>query len=45
MNVQEQEVAVITGESRGLGAGLVEAYRKLGYASQKATRRELGELR
>jgi NAD(P)-dependent dehydrogenase (short-subunit alcohol dehydrogenase family) len=27
-----QKVAVITGASQGIGAGLVEAYRKLGYA-------------
>ncbi|TDC39403.1 SDR family oxidoreductase [Micromonospora sp. 15K316] len=27
-----QKVAVITGGSQGIGAGLVEAYRKLGYA-------------
>jgi NAD(P)-dependent dehydrogenase (short-subunit alcohol dehydrogenase family) len=30
--VQQQKVAVVTGASRGIGAGLVEAYRKLGYA-------------
>jgi NAD(P)-dependent dehydrogenase (short-subunit alcohol dehydrogenase family) len=29
---QTQKVAVITGASRGIGAGLVTAYRKLGYA-------------
>jgi NAD(P)-dependent dehydrogenase (short-subunit alcohol dehydrogenase family) len=28
----EQKVAVITGGSQGIGAGLVDAYRKLGYA-------------
>jgi NAD(P)-dependent dehydrogenase (short-subunit alcohol dehydrogenase family) len=28
---QGQKVAVITGASQGIGAGLVEAYRKLGY--------------
>ncbi|MFI6264977.1 SDR family NAD(P)-dependent oxidoreductase [Micromonospora sp. NPDC051006] len=28
---QEQKVAVITGASQGIGAGLVQAYRKLGY--------------
>jgi NAD(P)-dependent dehydrogenase (short-subunit alcohol dehydrogenase family) len=28
---QEQKVAVITGASQGIGAGLVAAYRKLGY--------------
>jgi NAD(P)-dependent dehydrogenase (short-subunit alcohol dehydrogenase family) len=27
-----QKVAIITGASQGIGAGLVEAYRKLGYA-------------
>ncbi|MFE3260108.1 SDR family NAD(P)-dependent oxidoreductase [Nocardia sp. NPDC059091] len=33
MNIdRQQKVAVITGASRGIGAGLVEAYRKLGYA-------------
>jgi NAD(P)-dependent dehydrogenase (short-subunit alcohol dehydrogenase family) len=28
----EQKVAVITGGSRGIGAGLVEAYRQRGWA-------------
>ena len=28
----EQKVAVVTGASRGIGAGLVEGYRKHGYA-------------
>ncbi|KQX81868.1 MULTISPECIES: SDR family NAD(P)-dependent oxidoreductase [unclassified Streptomyces] len=32
MSVQQQKVAVVTGASQGIGAGLVEAYRKLGYA-------------
>lgn len=32
MNAQDQKVAVITGASQGIGAGLVDAYRKLGYA-------------
>jgi NAD(P)-dependent dehydrogenase (short-subunit alcohol dehydrogenase family) len=32
MNTPGQKVAVITGASQGIGAGLVEAYRKLGYA-------------
>ncbi|MEV0938357.1 SDR family NAD(P)-dependent oxidoreductase [Streptomyces phaeochromogenes] len=32
MSSQHQKVAVITGASQGIGAGLVEAYRKLGYA-------------
>ena len=28
----EQKVAIITGASQGIGAGAVQAYRKLGYA-------------
>jgi NAD(P)-dependent dehydrogenase (short-subunit alcohol dehydrogenase family) len=32
MSSQVQNVAVITGASQGIGAGLVAAYRKLGYA-------------
>ncbi|WP_239153890.1 SDR family NAD(P)-dependent oxidoreductase [Amycolatopsis sp. FDAARGOS 1241] len=32
MTMQNQKVAVITGASQGFGAGLVEAYRKLGHA-------------
>jgi NAD(P)-dependent dehydrogenase (short-subunit alcohol dehydrogenase family) len=32
MSTQDRKVAVITGASRGIGAGLVDAYRKLGYA-------------
>ncbi|GAA2345648.1 SDR family oxidoreductase [Streptomyces kunmingensis] len=32
MSTQSQKVAVITGASQGIGAALVEAYRKLGYA-------------
>jgi NAD(P)-dependent dehydrogenase (short-subunit alcohol dehydrogenase family) len=32
MSSQYQKVAVITGASQGLGAGMVDAYRKLGYA-------------
>jgi NAD(P)-dependent dehydrogenase (short-subunit alcohol dehydrogenase family) len=32
MSSQDQKVAVITGASQGIGAGLVDAYRKLGYA-------------
>jgi NAD(P)-dependent dehydrogenase (short-subunit alcohol dehydrogenase family) len=32
MSVSGQKVAVITGASQGIGAGLVEAYRKLDYA-------------
>jgi NAD(P)-dependent dehydrogenase (short-subunit alcohol dehydrogenase family) len=31
MSAQDQKVAVITGASQGIGAGLVAAYRKLGY--------------
>nr|WTB29180.1 SDR family oxidoreductase [Streptomyces sp. NBC_00830] len=31
MSTQGQKVAVITGASQGIGAGLVDAYRKLGY--------------
>ncbi|WP_055589850.1 SDR family NAD(P)-dependent oxidoreductase [Streptacidiphilus griseoplanus] len=32
MSTQGQKVAVITGASQGIGAGLVEGYRRLGYA-------------
>jgi NAD(P)-dependent dehydrogenase (short-subunit alcohol dehydrogenase family) len=32
MSTQNQKVAVITGASQGIGAALVEGYRKLGYA-------------
>ncbi|MET7886601.1 SDR family NAD(P)-dependent oxidoreductase [Streptomyces avermitilis] len=32
MSSQGQKVAVITGASQGIGAGLVDTYRKLGYA-------------
>jgi NAD(P)-dependent dehydrogenase (short-subunit alcohol dehydrogenase family) len=32
MSTQHQKVALITGASQGIGAGLVGAYRKLGYA-------------
>ena len=32
MNTQFDKVAVVTGASQGLGAGIVGAYRKLGYA-------------
>jgi len=32
MSTLDQKVAVITGASQGIGAGLVAAYRKLGYA-------------
>jgi NAD(P)-dependent dehydrogenase (short-subunit alcohol dehydrogenase family) len=32
MNTQYQKVAVVTGASQGLGASIVDAYRKLGWA-------------
>jgi NAD(P)-dependent dehydrogenase (short-subunit alcohol dehydrogenase family) len=32
MNDTEQKVAIVTGASQGLGAGLTAAYRRLGYA-------------
>ncbi|MET8410334.1 SDR family oxidoreductase [Streptomyces sp. NPDC005195] len=32
MSSQDQKVAVVTGASQGLGAGIADAYRKLGYA-------------
>ncbi len=32
MSTPDQKVAIITGASQGIGAGLVDAYRKLGYA-------------
>jgi NAD(P)-dependent dehydrogenase (short-subunit alcohol dehydrogenase family) len=32
MNATDQKVVIVTGASRGIGAGLVEGYRKLGYA-------------
>ncbi|MEU9479436.1 SDR family oxidoreductase [Streptomyces sp. NPDC048191] len=32
MSIPGKKVAVITGASQGIGAGLVDAYRKLGYA-------------
>jgi NAD(P)-dependent dehydrogenase (short-subunit alcohol dehydrogenase family) len=41
-NVQGQKVAVVTGASQGIGAGLVTAYRKLGYAVV-AVSRTIGE--
>jgi NAD(P)-dependent dehydrogenase (short-subunit alcohol dehydrogenase family) len=31
MNGQQQKVALVTGASQGLGAGIVDAYRKLGH--------------
>ncbi|WP_351227404.1 SDR family oxidoreductase [Streptomyces sp. NPDC002133] len=42
MSSQGQKVAVITGASQGIGAGLVDAYRKLGYAVV-ATSRSIAE--
>ncbi|WP_431967656.1 SDR family NAD(P)-dependent oxidoreductase [Actinacidiphila sp. bgisy160] len=42
MSVQDRKVAVVTGASQGIGAGLVEGYRKLGYAVV-ATSRNIGE--
>ncbi|MGR6318255.1 SDR family oxidoreductase [Micromonospora soli] len=42
MNSQGQKVAVITGASQGIGAGLVDAYRKLGYGVV-ATSRSIGD--
>jgi NAD(P)-dependent dehydrogenase (short-subunit alcohol dehydrogenase family) len=44
MSTQGQKVAVITGASQGIGAGLVTAYRKLGYAVV-ATSRSINESR
>ncbi|MET7733326.1 SDR family oxidoreductase [Streptomyces sp. NPDC005402] len=32
MSTQSQKVAIVTGASQGIGAALVEGYRKLGYA-------------
>jgi NAD(P)-dependent dehydrogenase (short-subunit alcohol dehydrogenase family) len=32
MSSQNQKVAIVTGASQGIGAGLVDAYRKLGHA-------------
>ncbi|MER6925894.1 SDR family NAD(P)-dependent oxidoreductase, partial [Streptomyces spiralis] len=32
MSISGQKVAVVTGASQGIGAGLVDAYRKLGYS-------------
>jgi NAD(P)-dependent dehydrogenase (short-subunit alcohol dehydrogenase family) len=42
MSNPDQKVAVITGASQGIGAGLVAAYRKLGYATV-ATSRTIAE--
>ncbi|MGD9987398.1 SDR family NAD(P)-dependent oxidoreductase [Pseudonocardia sp.] len=41
MSTNEQKVAIVTGASRGIGAGVVEGYRKLGYAVV-ATSRSIG---
>jgi NAD(P)-dependent dehydrogenase (short-subunit alcohol dehydrogenase family) len=38
MSTPGQKVAVITGASQGIGAGLVDAYRKLGYAVVASSR-------
>ena len=32
MSTQNQKVAIVSGASQGIGAALVEGYRKLGYA-------------
>jgi NAD(P)-dependent dehydrogenase (short-subunit alcohol dehydrogenase family) len=42
MSNQSQKVAVITGASQGIGAGLVAAYRKLGYAAVATSRTVTG---
>ncbi|WP_328959568.1 SDR family NAD(P)-dependent oxidoreductase [Streptomyces virginiae] len=39
MSTQVQKVAVVTGASQGIGAGLVTAYRKLGYGVVATSRR------
>jgi NAD(P)-dependent dehydrogenase (short-subunit alcohol dehydrogenase family) len=38
MNSQDQKVAIVTGASQGIGAGLVAAYRKLGFAAVATSR-------
>jgi NAD(P)-dependent dehydrogenase (short-subunit alcohol dehydrogenase family) len=38
MNNPDQKVAIITGASQGIGAGLVAAYRELGYATVATSR-------
>jgi NAD(P)-dependent dehydrogenase (short-subunit alcohol dehydrogenase family) len=35
---QQKKVAIITGASQGIGAGLVEAYRRAGYAAVGTSR-------
>ncbi|MDX3076162.1 SDR family NAD(P)-dependent oxidoreductase [Streptomyces sp. NPDC088354] len=42
MSNQGQKVAVITGASQGIGAGLVDGYRKLGYAVVATSRNIAG---
>jgi NAD(P)-dependent dehydrogenase (short-subunit alcohol dehydrogenase family) len=42
MSIQEKKVAVITGASQGIGAGLVEGYRKAGFGVV-ATSRTIAE--
>jgi short-subunit dehydrogenase len=39
MTAVAPRVAVITGASRGIGAGLVAAYREMGYAIVATSRR------
>jgi NAD(P)-dependent dehydrogenase (short-subunit alcohol dehydrogenase family) len=39
MNAAEQKVAIITGGSQGIGAGLVAGYRELGWAVVASARR------
>jgi NAD(P)-dependent dehydrogenase (short-subunit alcohol dehydrogenase family) len=39
MNRSEQKVAIITGGSQGIGAGLVAGYRSLGWAVVASARR------
>jgi NAD(P)-dependent dehydrogenase (short-subunit alcohol dehydrogenase family) len=39
MNAAEQKVAIVTGGSQGIGAGLVAGYRKLGWAVVASARR------
>ena len=44
MKQSEQKVAIITGASQGIGAGIVQAYRELGYAVV-ATSRSISAVR